>query len=43
MPQPENEHYQPIHIAPHEWEEVKVFGTLVGKAWKKRDKWGVIF
>ncbi|MDZ7714785.1 MAG: transcriptional repressor LexA [Balneolaceae bacterium] len=41
--QPENEHYQPIHITPHEWEEVKVFGTLVGKAWKKKDKWGVIF
>lgn len=41
--QPENPSYEPIYITPAEWEEVKVFGTLVGKAWKKKDRWGVIF
>ena len=41
--QPENPDYDPIHITPNEWEEVQVFGTLVGKAWKKEGNWGVIF
>lgn len=41
--QPENENFQPIHITPAEWEQVKVFGTLVGKAWKKNGNWGVVF
>ncbi|MEL7832923.1 transcriptional repressor LexA [Fodinibius sp. Rm-B-1B1-1] len=41
--QPENPDYDPIHITPDEWEEVQVFGTLVGKAWKKNGNWGLIF
>jgi len=41
--QPENPDYQPIHITPDEWEQVTVFGTLVGKAWKKDGNWGLVF
>ncbi len=41
--QPENVAYEPIHITPDEWEEVTVFGTFVGKAWKKNGNWGLIF
>jgi repressor LexA len=41
--QPENPAYEPIHISPGEWEQVTVFGTFVGKAWKKNGNWGLIF
>lgn len=41
--QPENPSYDPIDITPDEWEEVTVYGTYVGKAWKKDGNWGVIF
>lgn len=41
--QPENPAYKPIRITPDEWEEVTVFGTFVGKAWKKGGHWGLIF
>lgn len=41
--QPENPAYDPIHITPGEWERVQVFGTFVGKAWKKGGNWGLIF
>lgn len=41
--QPENENFQPIHITPEEWEEVQVFGTFVGKAWKENGNWGLVF
>lgn len=41
--QPENSAYEPIHITPGEWERVQVFGTFVGKAWKKGGQWGLIF
>lgn len=40
---PENPAYDPIRITPSEWEEVTVFGTYVGKAWKKGENWGLIF
>lgn len=40
---PENPSYEPIHISPNEWEKITVFGTFVGKAWKKNGNWGVIF
>lgn len=40
---PENEAYKPIHIRPEEWEEVTVFGTYIGKAWKEDGHWGVLF
>lgn len=41
--QPENPSYKPIDITPDEWEKVTVYGTFVGKAWKKNGNWGVIF
>lgn len=41
--QPENPDYEPIRITPGEWEQVTVFGTFVGKAWKKGKSWGLIF
>ncbi len=41
--QPENPAYEPIRITPDEWEEITVFGTFIGKAWKKNGQWGVIF
>lgn len=41
--QPENPAYDPIHITPDEWEQVTVFGTFVGKAWKNNGNWGLIF
>ncbi|MGM0545406.1 MAG: LexA family protein [Bacteroidota bacterium] len=41
--QPENPSYEPIDITPDEWEQVTVYGTYVGKAWKKGDSWGLIF
>lgn len=41
--QPENPAYESIHITPGQWEQVTVFGTFVGKAWKKGEQWGVIF
>lgn len=41
--QPENPSYEPIHITPDEWEEITVFGTFIGKAWKKNGEWGLIF
>lgn len=41
--QPENPAYDPIHITPGEWEQITVFGTFVGKAWKKGGNWGLIF
>ncbi|MGD8428074.1 MAG: transcriptional repressor LexA [Balneolaceae bacterium] len=40
---PENPAYEPIYITPDEWEQVTVFGTFVGKAWKKNGSWGLIF
>lgn len=43
MLQPENPAYEPIFITPEEWEQVTVFGTFVGKAWKKNGNWGLIF
>ncbi|NGP87603.1 transcriptional repressor LexA [Fodinibius halophilus] len=41
--QPENPDYDPIHITPDKWEEITVFGTFIGKAWKKNGNWGLIF
>ncbi|MDX1636543.1 MAG: LexA family transcriptional regulator [Balneolaceae bacterium] len=41
--QPENPAYDPILITPGEWEQITVFGTFIGKAWKKGNDWGVIF
>lgn len=41
--QPENPAYEPISITPDEWEEITVFGTFVGKAWKSNGNWGLIF
>jgi repressor LexA len=41
--QPENPAYEPIRITPDEWEQVTVFGTFVGKAWKSGGNWGLIF
>ncbi|MDR8392994.1 repressor LexA [Aliifodinibius sp. S!AR15-10] len=41
--QPENPSYEPIHITPDEWEQITVFGTFIGKAWKKNGDWGLIF
>jgi len=41
--QPENSSYEPIEITPDEWEDITVFGTFVGKAWKKNGDWGLIF
>ncbi len=40
---PENEAYKPIYIRPEEWEEVTVFGTYVGRAWKEDGEWGLRF
>lgn len=36
---PENSNHQPIHIRPGEWEQVTVFGTFIGKAWKDTEGW----
>ena len=41
--QPENAAFEPIEITPDDWEEVTVFGTFVGKAWKNNGNWGLIF
>lgn len=41
--QPENPAYDPIEITPDEWEEIKVFGTYMGKAWKSNGNWGLVF
>ncbi|MDZ7658774.1 LexA family transcriptional regulator [Fodinibius sp.] len=41
--QPENPSYDPIDITPDEWENIMVYGTYVGKAWKNGDDWGLIF
>ncbi|SHG64843.1 repressor LexA [Fodinibius roseus] len=41
--QPENPSFDPIDITPEEWEKVTVYGTYVGKAWKKGNDWGLIF
>ncbi|MCW9706544.1 LexA family protein [Fodinibius salsisoli] len=40
---PENPAYDPITITPEKWEKITVFGTYVGKAWKKDGDWGLIF
>lgn len=40
---PENPAYRSIHIEPDEWEEITVFGTYIGKAWKNNGSWGLIF
>ncbi|MDZ7773378.1 MAG: transcriptional repressor LexA [Balneolaceae bacterium] len=40
---PENDAYKPIHIRPEEWEEVTVFGTYVGRAWREDGEWGLLF
>lgn len=41
--QPENPTYEAILIEPEEWEEITVFGTYIGKAWKNNGNWGLIF
>lgn len=40
---PENPAFDPINITPEEWENITVFGTYVGKAWKKGNNWGLVF
>jgi repressor LexA len=41
--QAENPGYDPIHISPDEWEEVRAIGNMFGKAWTDGSGWHIMF